>query len=101
VVGAQGPPGVSGYEIVPGPITQVNADAAKASTAECPVGKVLVGGGYWISPTTTDVIVVRASGPSLPDEIPRVGWAVLAQRMGPGTENWAVRSWAFCASVSP
>lgn len=100
-VGPTGPPGMSGYEIVDGPISAVDATPSKSSTTYCPTGKLLIGGGYVISNTTTDVIVVRAAGPDQPDGAPSVGWSVLAERMGPGTESWSVRSRAFCAAAAP
>jgi hypothetical protein len=98
--GVQGPPGISGYEIVDGVISAIDAAPGKSSSAVCPTGKVPIGGGYWISPTTTDVIVVRAAGPAMPNGLPP-GWSVLAERMGPGSESWGVRAWAFCAVPSP
>lgn len=101
VAGPTGPPGVSGYQTIEGPISAMDATASKSSTAICPVGKVLLGGGYWISPTVSDVIVVRAAGPSQPEGAPNVGWAVLGQRMGAGSESWGIRSWAFCAAAAP
>lgn len=45
--GPRGPAGgVSGYQIVTGPVSTVGSYSATSSEAVCPVGKVVVGGGY-------------------------------------------------------
>ena len=44
--GPQGEPGTSGYEIVKGPNTQSGFGEQISSTAVCPAGKRVVGGGF-------------------------------------------------------
>jgi hypothetical protein len=100
VAGPQGPPGVGGYVFVEGAITPKDQVSPKSSGAVCPAGKVVLGGGYWISETTTDQFFVRANGPQvLGGEL--YLWGVIVERIGGGSEDWALRSWAFCANASP
>jgi hypothetical protein len=60
---------------------------------------VLVGGGYALSETSTDVVVVGLNGPNVDPDALHI-WTVFAQRMGAGTESWSVRAYAMCADVS-
>ena len=62
VPGPQGAPGVSGYEIVTGPDVTVPEGASAYSSATCPDGKQVIGGGYEV-PSSTGVETNR-SGPS-------------------------------------
>jgi hypothetical protein len=69
--GPQGLPGMSGYEIVPGPGVNIDSDLFGGSgtdTAICSAGKKVVGGGYTTNPPKGSVIV---SAP-----VSNTGWTV-------------------------
>jgi hypothetical protein len=93
-MGPQGPPGVSGYEIVAGDVPLPDNTPEKSATARCPAGKVVIGGGYSFS-DTPDAVIVRINAP-------RVDgyhyWDIIAQRIT-GTSEWTVRSYALCATA--
>lgn len=55
--GAQGPPGMSGYVVVEGPA--VTMGFAATSTAVCPVGKFVLGGGFYapLTPLSRPIVI--------------------------------------------
>ena len=76
------------------PIT--DATAVKVAFAQCPAGKVVIGGGYTIS-ESPDIIVARLNGPL---EETNTWWTVQAERMT-GSSEWTLRAYAFCATATP
>ncbi len=100
--GEQGPPGVSGYEIVGGE-SAADASAHKIATVNCPAGKHILGGGGQAFASLGDPnrdrapLVIRHSQPISgggPD-----GWYIIADAFAPYNQNWVVRVYAICANV--
>jgi hypothetical protein len=96
--GPTGPPGVGGYQKVD-QSSPVDGVAFKEFSVQCPVPKVVLGGGFAISNLPSDVVIVRSSGPD-ETQTPSVAWTVAAQRIT-GTGDWGLRVWAFCANATP
>ena len=94
--GPQGPAGFSGYVRVEGDVPITDATAVKVAFAQCPAGKVVIGGGYTIS-ESPDIIVARLNGPL---EETNTWWTVQAERMT-GSSEWTLRAYAFCATATP
>jgi hypothetical protein len=95
IQGIQCPPGVGGHERIEGPATPEDASPDKGAHASCPSDKVLIGGGYAISPDTGDAYSIRINGPQEDDT-----WTAIARRTT-GSSAWSLRAFAFCARSSP
>ena len=72
-----------------------NSDSPKEITAECPVGKQVVGGGHRIIFGSVEAVTPSSSFPFLAPDGRRTGWTAAAQTEDPGT--WAVEAYAICA----
>jgi hypothetical protein len=79
--GPQGPPGLSGRVVV-----QQSANSTGAALAECPPGKVVLGGGYSGAPDAT------FNGPAEALNAGQ-GWLVI------GTAGASFTAYAICATV--
>ena len=93
--GLQGPPGVSGFEHIAGETSLPDDSPGKIAHAECPPGKVLIGGGYAIS-ESSDIIVTRINGPQDNGQV----WTVIAHRVT-GSGVWTLGAFALCAWGAP
>jgi hypothetical protein len=85
------PGSVSGYERVSGTATAFDGSSPKNATAQCPAGKVVVGGGY--SVTGLDDFSVTANGPSTDST-----WSVIAAENG-GNPTWSLQAFAICVTA--
>ena len=109
--GPAGPPGLSGYEIVAQTKTIPSSTAGNFTTfVACPVGKVVLGGGYevfTIDPDDPDSTTQAEWGR---DEIwgSRIGfdnrdgtWVYMVFSTGDDDDPYILRVYATCAHVSP
>jgi len=95
-VGAQGPQGiagVSGYEQVVA-ASPANTTSTKTITASCPVGKVVLGGGFVASGVTTTAVL--GNGPGSPSD-----WTVTVRENQTGTPTWTLTVTAVCVTTLP
>lgn len=99
IPGPQGPPGdpgISGYEIVLEE-SDPSSDSLQSVTADCPVGKSILGGGARVvapggSLQYLNIYESRPVGAT---------WRATAMEIGAGTpEDWYVEVRAICATVS-
>lgn len=73
------------------------SDATKTTTATCPAGKQVVGGGAKAIGGDT-VIAVTESAPTSPNsESKRTGWTATASQVALTAVNWSVEATAICA----
>lgn len=97
--GQPGVPGLSGLEVVTAQTTSIQTGTVSASaTASCPAGKKVLGGGgefVFVAATPTDVRT-RSSAPVTTDP---QGWR--HEITVEVNDDWAVRSYAICADVTP
>ena len=105
--GVQGEPGLSGLEQVY--VTGVGSSVSpKSTTAICPAGKVVVGGGYdlgggkggTMSPNGETEVVADLVFLSAPTTVPG-SVIVQAWEDEPTAEAWSVDAIAMCANVAP
>lgn len=103
--GVPGAPGISGYEIVTVD-SAFDSSATKLLSADCPAGKVALGGGADIFPSLADPnhdtapVVLRASGPSTGNGV-QAGWFAQSSEIGAYTFAWHMSVYAICANVTP
>ena len=104
VPGPQGAPGLSGYEIVTTE-TAFDSTTTKVGGADCPAGKVVLGGGAYIFPSLSDPnrktapVVLHASLPSYGHGGP-AGWFAQSSEIAPYTFEWHMLVYAICANVT-
>jgi hypothetical protein len=91
--GDQGPPGISARQVVT-TTSGSNSDNLKQLTANCPTGKVPIGGGGGTSGAVSGV-AVRVTEPS------NTGWYVSALEVVANNGNWSLRATVVCAKVAP
>lgn len=102
--GPQGAPGLSGYELVSAE-TAFDSSATKILSADCPAGKLPLGGGAEIFPSASDPnrdtapVVLRTSAP-LPANSGPEGWFAQSSEVAPYTFAWNMRVYAICANVT-
>jgi hypothetical protein len=76
-------------------ISATNSTSPKSATAECPVGKQAIAGGYRIVRGTAEVIPATESLPFVSGDGKRTGWTAKGETGDPGT--WAIEAHAICA----
>jgi len=102
--GPQGVPGLSGYEIVTSD-SLFNSSSTKAWSADCPAGKVALGGDAYIFPSLADPnrftapVVLIASMPSTGNGV-TPGWEAASSEIAPYTYDWHMIVYAICANVA-
>lgn len=102
--GPQGAPGISGYEIVTSD-SVFDSSATKFLSADCPAGKVALGGGADIFPSLLDPnrdtapVVLRASIPAIGNGV-TPGWEAQSSETAPYSYNWHMQVYAICANVT-
>jgi len=75
-----------------------NSDPKPAVTAECPSGKVAIGGGARVAGGAT--VAVTESAPTAPNgQGKRTGWTAAAAEMAPDGANWTVEAYVVCAEL--
>lgn len=97
--GPPGPAGVSGLERV-AVMSEINSDNVKEVAADCPAGKSVTGGGYFIGGSFGQIIVQRSEPRLSP-----TGWLVTAAEIGTATgggtdEDWYLVATALCANAA-
>jgi hypothetical protein len=96
--GAQGPPGISGYVVVEGPPATMSF--AATSTAVCPVGKFVLGGGYY-APSVAPTPISLVGNPIVIYNRPinsGTAWEVRTRNAVPNPLQQ--RAYAICANVT-
>lgn len=79
--------------------TLSDSSTPKTATAQCPSGKVAIGGGAKLTGTPTTVAVTE-SAPTAPDGAgKRTGWTAVAGEMAADPGNWAVEAYVVCAEL--
>ncbi|MFO7573277.1 MAG: hypothetical protein R6W48_11860 [Gaiellaceae bacterium] len=93
--GELGAPGLSGvsYQSV---VTASNATPTKATQANCPGGKRVIGGGAFTTGSTTGT-AIRNSSPLQGG----TGWIGVAAAITPQPNSWALNVVAVCATTTP
>jgi hypothetical protein len=91
--GEPGVPGISGYQIVTFE-SSFSSDNFKSATADCPSGKVAIGGGASVFGSVTG-IALHGSGPSADGS----SWSAGAQEIVNSAATWSVAAYAICANV--
>ncbi|MEZ5419654.1 MAG: hypothetical protein R2708_20235 [Vicinamibacterales bacterium] len=71
-----------------------NFTTPKTATANCPAGKLVVGGGL-MSGTTN--VTLRDNSPVAGN----TGWSVTANEQAAGTPNWSLTVYAICVTALP
>ena len=93
--GPQGPAGVSGLERV-AVMSEINSDNIKEVVADCPAGKSVTGGGYFIGGPFGEILAQRSEPRFSP-----TGWLVTAAEIGAGTDqDWYVVVTALCVNAT-
>jgi Collagen triple helix repeat (20 copies) len=91
--GEPGMPGISGYQIVTSK-SPFSSDQGRTATADCPPGKVAIGGGGRVFGSVSG-IALSASDPA-PDGS---SWTAEAHEIVSNAEIWTVEAQAICANV--
>jgi hypothetical protein len=100
--GPQGPPGISGYEVVT--VTESFADVSTGTAiAMCPAGKRVIGGGggtgHVADGGNTDYYAqLSESRPMYPPNVD--GWYVLVRRDDNSVSTFDLVAFAICANVT-
>lgn len=103
--GVPGAAGLSGYEIV-SVDSAFDSSSTKLLSADCPAGKVALGGGADLFPSLVDPnrdtapVVLRASTPSIGNGV-TPGWFAQSSEIGAYTFAWHMVVYAVCATVTP
>lgn len=97
--GPQGPPGMSGYEIVSASRTFDAGDVAAINSVSCPDSKRVLGGGFRGDNWTVNTRVT-VSEPFVLGENQVFGWQVRADGHENNGAPWRIIVWATCASVN-
>ncbi len=80
--------------------TSVNdTETSKSTTATCPVGKEVIGGGARINSAATVNVVPSESAPVVSATNSRVGWVAGGREYAPEPGNWQVVAYAICAEL--
>jgi len=88
--GPQGPPGVSGYQRVSGTASDNDTATPKTVSALCPVGKVVVGGGYAATQSQFGSTVVLVNQPASDTE-----WTVTMESVN----AFSLQAFAVCVTA--
>jgi hypothetical protein len=94
VAGPQGVPGVAALEVITNPFTVPpgTTDAIFIQNVSCPVGKLVLSGGFNIpSSSATRLVASRPNGTA--------GWQFQLRQTG--TTSYAVTGYIVCARVTP
>jgi hypothetical protein len=91
--GERGLPGISGYQIVTSE-SSFSSDSIRSATADCPTGKVAIGGGGRVF-GSGDGIALNASDPSQDGS----SWSVDAHEIVSNAGPWSIAAYALCAEV--
>jgi len=97
--GAQGPKGATGATGISGLVVEqddsaLNSNTAKSISVNCPAGKSVLGGGATTFTYVGEPIAIDNSYP----ETGR--WVAAAHETAPYANNWKIRAYVICATVS-
>jgi trimeric autotransporter adhesin len=78
-----------------------DSSSPKEATANCPAGKVAIGGGAKLTLGSAIGVAVGESAPTAPDaQGKRTGWTATAHEVvGGEAESWSVEAYAICAEL--
>jgi hypothetical protein len=93
--GPTGAPGLSGLQTVSAN-TGSNTTNTKTLTAECPSGKLAVGGGASIAPTNAPDVAITSS--YLANS---TTWTAAAAELDVTSGSWSLNAVVICATVAP
>jgi hypothetical protein len=93
-VGPQGPPGVSGLEIV-SVASATDSSTPKSVTVTCPGAKRVIGGGARAIGTGAAEVAVSESYPASANQ-----WTALAREINAVGSSWSVSAYALCANAT-
>ena len=94
LTGPQGPAGVSGYQFVSSYLAHTGWYFRP--TISCPVGKMALGGGYYLTRPFEGAILVTRNSPT--DD--GTGWIVQLRTLDGSTVDWTVQLFVVCANTS-
>ena len=91
--GPQGPAGLTGLQIV-NTSSGIDSLDTHSTTASCPSGKKVTGGGASIINNEEDAVMLvnQPSGDA--------AWSAVGVEADSTTESWGVQAWAICATVT-
>jgi hypothetical protein len=92
--GPQGPPGASGLQTV-FTTSAVNSDTTRTLTASCPSGKVAIGGGVAVTPSSASEVAITASYLAN-----ATTWTASAQEVNAQTASWGLNVVVICATIA-
>jgi hypothetical protein len=95
--GEQGPPGLSGLEVVEAE-SEFNSFTLDLATAVCPAGKKAIGGGAVARSQFLDTPFALVG--SRPDPTVPEAWTAVGKEMSATDDTHALAAWAYCALVS-
>jgi hypothetical protein len=80
-------------------LTGESSEESKAVTAECPSGKLAIGGGGRLGGELKSV-ALTGSNPFVAGSGDRTGWTAFAHETGTGqVENWSLEAFVVCAEL--
>jgi hypothetical protein len=82
--------------------SETSSAETRSVLAKCPAGKTVIGGGARVMLGGSFEVAINSSGPILADESPTDGnsWHAFAAELVATTQQWALRSYAYCARVT-
>jgi hypothetical protein len=92
--GPAGPPGASGLQTV-FTTSAVNSTTTRTLTAVCPSGKVAIGGGVSVTPSTVTEVGLSTSYLANPTT-----WTASAREIDATASNWGLNVVVICATVA-
>lgn len=95
--GADGKDGVSGYFVEGPEVRWSSVSGTHESIANCPDGKVVLGGGFEVESIRNGTADVTTSAPIFVSQTDTDGWRVSGTVDGEAN----VKAWAICADVTP
>jgi hypothetical protein len=93
--GDVGDPGVSARQVVSANSGSTSSDNLKQARANCPTGKVPIGGGASISGAQVAAITASYANSVLS------AWFATAVEFGSSNASWSLSAYVICAKVSP
>jgi hypothetical protein len=102
------PASLDGHEVVFAESQNPPAATVQGARAQCPPGTGVIAGGYALSNTGVEDVVILASHPvgemtfipgGGPPQVVHDGWEVTARRTDGLAQDWGVLPYAVCATT--